>query len=108
MAQELAFPMVLTGDSETFHKLQTLARRQRVDLVRVELELGLRFFRIAQLERSAGERQRAEQTESQARRAYNLSFAAFAGGRDLGRWQKHRLQGKLRELARCLQSCPGS
>ncbi|MGH9396066.1 MAG: hypothetical protein ACRD18_04370 [Terriglobia bacterium] len=108
MAQELTFPMGLVDDSETLRKLQTLARRQRVDLMQVELKLGLGFFRIAQLEHSVGERQRAEQNESQARRAYEISFTAFAGGRDLGRWQKHRMRGKLGELARLLLSCPGS
>ena len=53
MAQELTFPIEGIDDSESSRKLQTLATRQRVDLIRVELELGRGFVRIAQMEYSA-------------------------------------------------------
>lgn len=65
---------------------------------------GVGLFRAAQLEHSAGEQKRAEQTESRARHAYEVALAAFAGGKDLGGWQKSRLQEKLKGLATMLHS----
>lgn len=90
------------ADSELAALLQACTKRQLVELVRVELDLGLTLTRYAKAGYATGHTAQAEEAVARAKRAYDRALEAFTYTGSLGKWQKRRLQGKLQELARLL------
>lgn|SRR5487761_898688 len=106
MAPEQQFELSIqeTDDSELSLMLQACTKPQLTEFIRVELNIGLTLARYSKAVCATGHNAQAEEAVARARRAYDRALEAFTYTCPLGKWQERRLQGKLQELARLLQT----
>jgi hypothetical protein len=88
-----------------YSELRAEAERQRVQLIKGELESALSFARLAQTEYSLGEFTAAEQAITNARRAYRIILKYMPKARPAEQ-ERQTIGVKLKELELALKHLP--
>ena len=88
-----------------YSELRAEAERQRVQLIKGELESALSFARLAQTEYSLGEFAGAEQAIITARRAYRVVLKYLPKAQPTEQ-EKQTIEDKLKELKLALDQLP--
>jgi len=89
--QDLELSIQATGDSGFSHVPQIHTKRQLVDFIRFELNLGLTLAQYSKVANSTGATAQADEVVARATIAYDHAHDAFTHRRDLGKWQEYRL-----------------